>query len=296
VACNGDNATSATEACPTSSNPYCEASGACGKCTNNTDCMTGTHAGPFCDATTGACGAACTTDAECGAGKWCEETEGVCTPQLANGTGMPTDVDHTNPTLNGTCTTAAATVVCKSGVCDTKDNECGYGDGEGPCTSSNGATVCQSGVCASGGANGGLCVACASNSECPSGTKCNSTTNVCVRCATPSCATTTVDAGPACQTDENCPQGDYCTASGACAPTLPEGASCTRATECQSDQCTLGICSIVVSSGSGIFCSVRAPGDSENGGGVGLFACAMALAGARFRRRRYRQVCPGEPN
>jgi len=46
----------------------------------------------------------------------------------------PTDGPHTNPTLNGTCTAAAGILVCVSAVCDTKDNECGYANGDGPCT------------------------------------------------------------------------------------------------------------------------------------------------------------------
>jgi len=37
-------------------------------------------------------------------------------------------------------------LVCQSGVCDTKDDKCGYANGDGPCLSSNGGTVCRSGL------------------------------------------------------------------------------------------------------------------------------------------------------
>ena len=36
----------------------------------------------------------------------------------------------------GTCTPAAGALTCVSKVCDTKDNECGYANGDGPCTAS----------------------------------------------------------------------------------------------------------------------------------------------------------------
>ena len=38
-----------------------------------------------------------------------------------------------------------------SGVCDTKDNECGYANGDGPCTAANGDVVCRSGTCSANG-------------------------------------------------------------------------------------------------------------------------------------------------
>src|SRR6185312_9782289 len=74
----------------------------------------------------------CNVDADCSAGNWCNETAHMCTPKLSNGTPVPTDGPHTGPTLDGTCTPAAAMLVCASGVCDTTDNKCGYADGDGP--------------------------------------------------------------------------------------------------------------------------------------------------------------------
>lgn len=61
----------------------------------------------------------CVVDGDCSPTEWCIESSHVCTPRLANGVAMPTDPAHMIVTLKGTCTTAAAAIVCLSGVCDT---------------------------------------------------------------------------------------------------------------------------------------------------------------------------------
>jgi hypothetical protein len=101
-------------------------------------------------------------------------------PKLSNGTIVPTDPPHMNPTLDGMCTVAAGTLVCTSGVCDPKDNECGYANGDGPCTVATGSTVCRSGDCSTNGTcepTGG----CNVNGDCtsPSDPVCNPTTHTC---------------------------------------------------------------------------------------------------------------------
>jgi hypothetical protein len=98
----------------------------------------------------------CNADADCTGGNWCDESTHTCTPKLANGSPIPNDPAHTNPTLNGTCTAGAGTLVCASGVCDVADNACGFADGDGPCTPANGAVVCRSGVCNANGTCGTL--------------------------------------------------------------------------------------------------------------------------------------------
>jgi MYXO-CTERM domain-containing protein len=83
--------------------------------------------------------------------------------------------------------------------------------------------------------------------------------------------------------DSQCSGGDYCS-SGACVPKLPLGGTCTRNTECLSADCIAGACSEVIASGSGVFCSVQAPGGggrSSNG-----LLLALGLAGVAVRRRR----------
>ncbi len=119
----------------------------------------------------------CSVDADCSSGNWCNETSNACTPTLPNGTPIPTDSKHTNPTLTGTCTTAAGQLVCSSGVCDVSDNKCGYANGDGACTSGDATVVCRSGACSVTDVcepNGG----CEVNADCSAGNVCSS--NACV--------------------------------------------------------------------------------------------------------------------
>jgi MYXO-CTERM domain-containing protein len=173
----------------------------------------------------------CNVDADCSMGNWCNETAHMCMPQLANGMPVPTDGAHTNPTLNGTCSMAAGMLTCKSGVCDTKDNECGYANGDGPCTGADGTVVCRSGICATMGPNMGTCVACVMDSQCMMPTPaCDTTSNTCVQCTTsaqcmmptPVCSMGKCIAG--CNTDADCMMGTWCNETAhMCVPTVPNG-------------------------------------------------------------------------
>jgi uncharacterized repeat protein (TIGR01451 family)/MYXO-CTERM domain-containing protein len=210
----------ASGVCDTNDNlcGYADGDGPCTQANGGTVCRSG-----LCSAS-GVCipTATCNTDADCPANDWCNVSAHQCTPKLANGTQVPTDSGHTNPTLDGTCTAAAGALVCASGVCDTSDNLCGYATGDGPCTQADGAAVCRSGLCATAGPNAGLCVACLADTDCPAGTPICSSTNQCVAC--------TMDAdcggsmsgkvcGPAftcidgCRgaLGNGCPSGDMCT-------------------------------------------------------------------------------------
>jgi MYXO-CTERM domain-containing protein len=166
--------------CDTNDNKcgYANGDGPCDMTNGMTVCRSqNCTTGGVCEPTGG-----CTKDSDCPMGNWCNETQHMCTPQLPNGQPVPTDTAHTNPTLNGMCTTQAGTVTCKSGVCDTKDNECGYANGDGPCTMADGTTVCRSQNCATTGPNSGKCVQCISDSMCMMSEKCDPTTNTCVMC------------------------------------------------------------------------------------------------------------------
>ncbi len=230
VACNGDNGTSATQACPSSAAPYCNGDGSCGVCTTDAQCVG--HAGPFCNTATGACGATCFTDAECGAGNWCDNLSGpgICQPQTSNGQPVP----------GGTCTSTLGARACLSSVCDTKDNDCGYANGDGPCTGGDGTLVCRSTICAT---DIGLCEQCTSASTCAAATPvCDATTFRCVVCngdngmsvsdPCPSSTAPTCTAGQCgkCTSDAQCGAGhagNFCnTTTGTC------GSSCTTDAQC----------------------------------------------------------------
>ena len=121
----------------------------------------------------------CNVDGDCAAGQWCEESMHACTPQLANGSAIPTDAQHTSPVIAGVCDAMVGALVCQSGVCDVKDNACGYANGDGPCTTANADTVCRSHVCS---AAGGVCIppgGCAVDAECPATSWCNTQSFAC---------------------------------------------------------------------------------------------------------------------
>ena len=145
----------------------------------------------------------CNVDADCASGNWCKESAHTCTPQLAKSTAMPTDAPHTSPTLDGTCTAAAAALVCAAGVCDTTDNKCGYLNSDGPCTAATGGKVCRSGTCDPDGSCGyadgdGPCAAGTGGTVCRSGA-----------CS----ANGTCEPAGACNVDADCSGGNWCNES-----------------------------------------------------------------------------------
>jgi uncharacterized repeat protein (TIGR01451 family) len=163
----------------------------CGYANGDGPCSTGAVCQSGACSTNGTCEPAggCNVDADCTTGNWCDEASHTCTPQLPNGSTIPNDPAHMNPTLNGMCSAQAGTLVCQSGVCDPTDNECGFANGDGPCTAGDagdGRSVCRSGICASTGPNSGLCEGCNVNGDCPTGEVCS---------ATNTCVMPTVDAG-----------------------------------------------------------------------------------------------------
>jgi hypothetical protein len=121
--------------------------------------------------------------------QWCNFSSGEtgdCAPKAPNGSALPQDPRHMNPTLNGTCTPAAAMVVCLSEVCNSVTNTCGSPLG-GSCADA-GAGGCQSNVCLPNGTCGG----CNTSIDCtnPSMPVCNANTHTCGPTMPPA------DAGP----------------------------------------------------------------------------------------------------
>ncbi|HEY3447961.1 MAG TPA: DUF11 domain-containing protein, partial [Myxococcales bacterium] len=203
VACNGDDGTGASAACPSSAKPFCAADGSCGRCGYDSDCASGPHAGPYCSPASGACGATCWSDAECAPDGWCDDLAtpgmGLCQPKVASGLPVP----------GGVCTAALGARTCLAGVCEASDGACGYLDGSGPCTAATAPTVCRSAVCATSGANAGLCEQCVDSTQCQASTPvCDTTADACVACKG--------DNGTG--ASEACPSSSapYCMAGGAC--------------------------------------------------------------------------------
>jgi hypothetical protein len=198
----------------------CDPDGSCGYAVNDGPC-TKQNQGVVCRS--GSCSVnglcqpdgGCNVDADCVGGKWCNESMHACTDKLANGVAIPSDPPHMGPTLDGTCTPAAATLVCASSVCDMADNACGYLNGDGTCDAGSASIVCRSGVCdpdtKCGYANGdGPCNAGNANVVCRSGA-CSANGNVCIPPG-------------GCGSDADCSSDQWCnTQTFACTPKLPNG-------------------------------------------------------------------------
>jgi MYXO-CTERM domain-containing protein len=131
------------------------------------------HTGNLCNTSTGLCVTGCLTDADCAPADWCNAVApmpGMCVSKLDNGTPLPS-----MPTSVATCSAAVGMRVCKSGVCDTKDNTCGYANGDGPCASDG---QCRNDSCFP---TSMTCVThCQQDSDCPSTDYCEPETGSCM--------------------------------------------------------------------------------------------------------------------
>ena len=180
---NGDGACTAGNATTVCQSGICDQDGKCGYKIGDGPCTVG-NAPAVCRSgacsVNGLCIAAgsCDVDADCTSADWCMESTHTCMPKLADGTPLPTDPPHSNPTLNGVCTPAAAALACTAGACDTTDNECGYANGDGPCNLANAALLCRSGVCSTAG----ICMApgsCDVDADCAASNWCMESVHIC---------------------------------------------------------------------------------------------------------------------
>ena len=258
--CNGDNGSGANDACPTTGQPFCFLSGAnqgtCGKCSTDSDCA-GHTGGNICNTTTGLCVSGCDSDSQCLTTQWCNNPQGgtgQCVPKLPNGQMLPS-----SPSDVATCSAMVGARVCVSGVCDTKDNTCGYANGDGPCSD---------------------------NGQCRDNT-CDSMTMTCMMSSSSSSSSSSGSTGN-CVTDADCTSGDFCQNDN-CVPKLGIGQACTRPTQCQSADCTGNVCSDTIGSGNGVICSASPGRSSSSGGTAGLFGLMLAAAGLARRRSSSRK-------
>jgi hypothetical protein len=261
---------------------YANGDGPCTPANEGTVCRSGTCS------TTGVCEPAggCESDADCTGGKWCDETTATCTARLANGQPVPDDPPHTSPTLDGTCSVAAGSLVCVSGVCDPKDNECGYANGDGPCDAGDGATVCRS-------------TACSVNGTCEPMGGCN-VDGDCTNPATPDCSPTThtcvavPDAGKEGGTADAGAEGGTTTDAGTADAATPEAGVDSGHADAASADATVDASTEEDASsepgyleGGGLSCGVTSGVGTGEAGGMTAVS-VLAMVGIVRRRRRAR--------
>jgi hypothetical protein len=147
-----------------------------------------------------ATGAACDTDEDCRTGELCHPDAKQCVQTCEIGADCPSSARNCEE-LSSTDTRN----ICK---CVTSEL-CAGGDGTGS------SAICSTAF--------EICMTkCGSDSDCPSGTTCETSTGQCLTC-NPSSTTLGTNGGP-----DTCNYGDFCSSAGRCTA-APEGA-CTQAT------------------------------------------------------------------
>ena len=187
----------------------------------------------------GKCGNACSTDSDCGAGSYCDESNPAnrkCV--LAEPNGSMTGPDGATKAVP--CVPSRAASQCASGVCNA-DGRCGDPDG---------AACASAATCRSGGCQSGVCISeCApkgavGDSQCGPGFYCTNPVAPAVSglCAVdaangnqPTDGTTAVP----CDRPGQCASG-VCFTDGRCG--IPDASPCGSAAACRSNICLDGIC------------------------------------------------------
>ncbi len=200
AACRSDVCVAADGLCGALNGAPCSGEGDCRSGVCFSDGFCGKPVGESCTATeicrgvqcvSGNCADTCQNDAQCAAGSYCDDA-GACVPALSN------------------AEPCARATQCSSLTCNA-DGRCGDPDG----TACSVAATCRGGACAS---------------------------SVC---------------GTACSTDSECASGSYCD-SGACVPALANGNTCTRATQCASGLCPGdGMCGLADGAACGLASECR---------------------------------------
>lgn len=290
AACDGDMGAATASTCPAAASPFCRADGACAKCTDNGNGVTGCRNaapahGPYCEPVSGACGTGCLVDAECAATQFCGTASGVCVPKAANGQPLPAAVP-----VGGVCSIATAPRGCVSAQCDTTNGLCGLTNSKA-CV----GDVCQSGVCFTdtkcGKPNGQSCAdlavcrsaVCFGDGSCglPTNETCGSSgecrNSACVAADGPRCGKLN---GAPCAAAPECRSG-ICNADGGCGD--PNGTACTTPGTCRSGVCNAGVCSGECATDaqcpSPFFCDAsnkRCVRDYPNGGPTAPLTCTRA--------------------
>lgn len=229
----------------------CDGAGACTVATPQS-------CGSFDCATTG-CLKVCTSQADCGAGNYCNTTTGTCAASKPNGSSATIKDECTSgivadgvccdkecpgcaactaelngqvSTTTGQCLPVVANKTAPHGAC-TASSPCGQDgtcNGNGGCSYPAAGTSCATPSCAGSTLTTSTCdsahTCITARNPCPNATVCSSATT----CTTGSCSS-----------DANCAAEYYC-ASGTCMKKTDSGGNCSADHQCVSGNCVAGIC------------------------------------------------------
>ncbi len=227
------------------------------------------------------CASDCTSDADCGTGKYCDTASGDCADKRGIGSTCPADNQcQSGHCVDGYCCNSACTGTCEScdgsisigsnGTCAAvsagidPDDECtdmgatscgtdGECDGSGACRQYGASTVCEAASC--------------SGSTLTNAKRCNGS-GVCGSNGTQSCDPYVCANGTSCRTScsspSHCISSSFCNGS-SCDGLKATGSSCSAAAECQSGHCVDGYCCNSACAGSCKACSAAKRGTGSNG-------------------------------
>jgi MYXO-CTERM domain-containing protein len=242
-----------------------------------------------CDAESGMCGVApgCSEDADCDSSQYCDVGSAECVPKLDDGVSVP-EVEGQEPGSTGSCTAESGKSVCKSGVCDERDNRCGFGNDGGICDETSAETVCRSGACGGDGKCGYL----DAEGSCTS-------TNALTVCRSGMCAGGVCGPALECEKDQDCASSKYCDlAQHACTTKKADGKHCVADNQCKSDSCSseAQVCNSCIGDScgklklSGGGCSVSSAGTTHTEQSLLLIALSAVALALRVRRRQRARV------
>ena len=221
----------------------------CGKVTTATGADTiAIHRDAGLDVACSAAGAPKKADGRaCGCGGDCHS--GFCVDAVCCDTACTDTCKACNvPGAPGICTFVPAGSPPSSAATCPKSNvaTCGLDgtcDGQGSCRQYPAGTTCKPGTCQGAAVSGPQ--VCDGMGSCEPGPQ--------IVCAPFSCDGTSDACFPACRSDADCAAGVKCV-SGSCGP-KPEGAVCTKASECASGFCADGVCCNVACAGACVSCN-----------------------------------------
>ena len=300
-ACCDTPCTGACEACSASLKASHAASGTCGPVPAATPASPAcSDASLLCNGTSQSCPAACTSDAACASGFFCDlvASPAKCTALLStsNNACVRGAQCASGSCVDGYCCDAACGSLCQAcsgaktgranGTCapvaagTDPDAECGQ-DAKSTCGHDgmcDGAvapgcaywsvgTSCGSAVCSSDRTQT-LAQTCVGASSCQ--TAATGTT-----CAAYKCVPASGLCGASCSSESDCQSGFYCDASSACVAKLAQGAACSAASQCATGACADGYCCDAACAGA---CDACAAALKQTGAANGT--CGPTKAGA----------------